>query len=829
MLISKKTGSPEGAKDRTFPPYTPEKGTRDEAISEGEVRPEWGEFFRTCEAEGVGILRQWQRETARISRERGLAYDSERVGVGWQLDPIPWIIGESDWGSVEAGVAQRMRLYDLLFRDLYGPQICLKQGWLPAEVVLQHRGMIRSLRGSFQLPVNWGLGISGFDLVRTGGGDWVFLNDRFDSTFGLGLALENRTVINQVLPDLFRRNQVRLIGHFFHDWFHYLGECVNTGGEEPRVVILDSHNEGSSESRFLANYCGVPRVVPSDLTVRDNRVWLKCLSGLEPVHAIWRNGGEGCRIDPLGVPGTFPGGIPGCFHSMLAGNVALLSQPGSGVLHSPGIHPFLPRLYRELLGEEPVLPTVRSWWAGDAASLSFILDNLSHLVVKKVEWDPEFETQYGRLCSRKELNRLRQRIREEPGRFVAQEELDISTAPTSDRDSLSARRIVMRAFAFLDAGGAPRIMPGGMGRVGNADGEFVSTRAGGQSKDIWVRSTKPDTPILISTAVENSPIRGGDVVTSRSAENLYWAGRYAERTDAIARLASRLIESAVLGFTYGRELESQHETILIRALFDVFQMGSFLDPLVDSEHQIQLLLKAEGDCPLTIGTNLQRFEQACLGAREKWSPRSLLAIQKIVEEWESGLDRLITPYSYRPKLERLGLNLAAFVGLNLDSMTRDEGWALLDSGRAIERCEMLAGLVGLLLRSEIDGAGETLLCESVLFATDSLRTYQSRYVSVPRTGLAVRLLFAEDDYPRSIQFLVNRLWRNSRKLSPVPSRDRVWETVDTLQQALRTFLPESGEPEGPFDAGLLDRIVFLLRELNDELTKAYFSHTAGDA
>ncbi|MDF1813980.1 MAG: circularly permuted type 2 ATP-grasp protein, partial [Verrucomicrobiales bacterium] len=782
----------------------------------------WADFFESCHRHGRGILGEWRLETARLSRERGLAYHVDVAGAGWELDPVPWILSAEEWSEVEAAIGQRLRFFEALYNDFYGEQKTLKSGMIPPEILLRQQGFIRSLRRAPHKANLPGLGISGFDFGRLKDGRWIVLNDRFDCAFGLGLALENRTVVNQVLPNLFRRCQTKRIGHFFKDWFNYLADFSDGKTETPGVVILDSNIDGSPESDFLSNYCGIPRVVSSDLTVRNGSVWLRGLSGLEPIHTIWKRD-VGRNLDPLGIPrGTF-GGVPGVFRAMKLGNVGVSSHPGVQALESPGLYPFTAKLCRELLGEELLIPNVQTWWGGDPEGLRYILDNLPRLVIKEIERHSGFGTHYGRLFPSDQLGDLRAKIRADPQNFIGQEELDFSTIPTSSGEGLVPRCGVLRGFGFNDMAKNPQVMPGGLGRVGKADGSVVSTRTGGASKDIWVRSNVLEPPISIADEVEQSRIRLKEVITSRTGENLYWAGRYAERTDFAARFSYRIIESSVLGFSFGRELEKEHESLLLKGFFEYFELGNWFKPGVAFEEQINLLLNHQS-CPASVLLNLESFNRACLGTREKWSPRSLHAIQKILEEWKETTTRVLTPYQFRPHLERLELNLSAFVGLNLDSMTRDAGWALLDTGRSLERCLVTIGLISLLFENATSRSAEALLCESVLFITDSLRTYQSRFLSAPRKDLTLQLLLGVDDYPRSVLYLIKRMQINLEKLPGEEARNRVLEKLETAEASLRPILSgcESPGRELPFLQDLSDK----LEDMSDELTRACFSHAA---
>jgi uncharacterized circularly permuted ATP-grasp superfamily protein/uncharacterized alpha-E superfamily protein len=805
---------------------------RDEAINrDGTPVPAWAEMFESYGRHGSGVLKEWREAALRISRDRGLAYRPDwGDGSNWTLDPIPWVFSPEEWHYIETGVSQKLRLSAAILADLYGPQKLIDKGLIPASVILSHRGFLRALHDYPPGEKAIGLGMTAFDLAKDAGGRSYILNDRFDCPYGLGVALENRTVVNRVLPNLFRRCQVRRIGYFFTDWFDYLAEKAPSGTETPRIVILDSNSGGeSSEISFLANYCGITRVGPFDLTVRGGKVWLKALSGLKPVDVIWK-ATYGRDLDPLEANRPHSAeGITGIFQALRESNVAVASHPGAEVLQSPGLFPFLAPICRDLLGEELILPPAATWWCGDKRARQYVLDHLPAMVVKSVGHHSDFRTRYGQRLSAAELTELRAMIEADPERYVGQEELNISTVPASTVNGLVPRSAVVRSFAFLDAKGLPHVMPGGLGRVSTAEGIIISTRESGESKDIWVRSHYPDAPISIARRLEQSRVISPEVVPSRRGENLYWAGRYGERTDSISRFANRLVVGRASGFSYGRDLEARHEKTLIEALFRIFEVDGWMEKVKDPDERLKLIL-SDQTCPIGVGPNLNSFHRACMAAREEWSVTSILAIESAREKWFSGTKGLDSPYPYEAELENLALRLAAFHGLNLDSMTRDEAWGLLDAGRRIERMAMLTALLSYVLEVNEPEPMATLLNESVLFVSDSLGTYQTKFLTVPTTGLTLMLLLGEEDYPRSLRYLLERLENVLNKLKPPAKRPHPRERIAPMREELSRFLTELSPETGTTDESRRAALAFLascrrqLKELSDYITISYFSH-----
>lgn len=809
-------------------------GRRDEAVSaSGELAPEWYDLFESISRHGKNVLTNWRIVAARVSRERGLAYRPASVdpvkSEGWSLDPIPWIVSSAEWATMEAGIAQRTRLFAALLADIYGEQKLMKEKVFPPQIVLSHLGYLRALHDSTPGQDIVGLGLCGFDVARDLAGQFFVVNDRFDCPYGLGLSLENRTVVNKVLPRLFRRCGVRRIGQFFVDWFENLTAMCPVPGDSPVIVILDASEKGEdSEISFLSNYCGVARVHPSDLTVRDGRVWIKTLKGLVAVDVIWKTM-RGRMIDSLETERAGNPGIAGLFEALRSGAVAVASHPGTEVLQSPALYPYLPKICRALFGEELLIPPVATWWCGQKQALSHVLANLSKMVIKPAGHHHEFSTKYASRLSYEELGQLKAEIEANPSAYVGEEELNISTVPTSRGDELVPRGAVLRTFSFLDREGEASVMPGGLARVSTADGAFVSTRISGESKDVWVRSPEQAEPFSIASVVNRSRIKAPEIMASRTGENLFWVGRYAERTDAISRFAARILEGQLRGFSLEAAFELEHEKILLSVLFQLFESASLLESEEDPEKRLGLVM-VDRTCPVGITYNLERFHFAAQATWEEWSPASILAIGSCYDGWRTSTEELPSSFHLSTIVEALQLNLAAFLGLNLDSMTRDEGWALLDAGRRIERASNICGLLDILLGSGFEEDMETLLNESFLFILDSVRTFQSQFHEIPQTALTVRLLLGEPDYPRSVMSLLSRLDEVLRKLPEPPHRDSPRLSVPPMVDQLRSYIEQfdADLEDGVFHAdkaqAMVNQLGMYLANLSDEITVCYFSH-----
>ncbi|MDF1756356.1 MAG: circularly permuted type 2 ATP-grasp protein [Verrucomicrobiales bacterium] len=815
--------------------YQPLAGIRDEAKSpKGAIRTGWTEVFEEIDEFGEAGLQKWRSDVARISRKRGLAYhpvavEEIKTKGTWSLDPIPWNFPPETWKKIEEGVGQRNRLFEAILKDIYGPQHLISEKLVPAEIIFGHRGFLPDLYDVTPGDAIAGLGISAFDIAVVNSGRLFALNDRFDSPFGLGVALENRTVVNAVLPELFRNCHVRRLGYFFRDWFDHLAASAPGNREAPRIVILDSRPvTQDTEISFLANYCRITRVSDADLTVRNGKVHLKALTGLEPVDLIWKFA-AGRDLDPLESNHPIDGGVPGIFSAIREKNVAVVSHPGCEVLQSPGLYPFLPKICERLLSEPLLIPPVATWWCGNPSAKNYVLENLNHMVIKSVGHHSDFQTLYGRNLSFDELSWLTARIEARPQQYIGQEELNLSTVPVATDQGLRPRGAVMRTFSFVGKDGKPNVMPGGLARVSKEDGGIVSTRKAGESKDVWVRSHSPEKPISIARELTQSCLTTPQITPSKMAENLYWTGRYAERTDFITRFAARLLDGRTFGFSHDPEIESRHEALLLYSICEMNQCLSWLDNAPNPDAKIHLLLN-EPKCPVSIAFNLKQFRGAAQSVWEKWSRASILAIESIWNSWDKGTGDLFHLNDYPSQLDETQLQLSAFFGLNLDTMTRDDAWALLEAGRRIERTVNIVGILSFLLKQEVEPVLEHLLDESILFISDSLGTYQSKFMNEPLTGPIMQLLLGDAGYPRSVKFQLNRLGEVLAKLPDPKEYDHPSTFLKPIISKLdRIVLKTKHDGEmlpitRTVSAKDLQSLYKEIFHLSDHITQSYFSH-----
>lgn len=824
-------------------PATYQRGTWDEMVAaDGQVNPSWAHIAAWLDKLSPEQAGATGAEIRRLLRENGVTYSVHGAPDGehraWQLDAVPWVVSEQDWKNVENGLIQRAELLDFVLTDLHGEQTLIRDGWLPPELIHAHHGYLRPCHG-MKLASKRQLILYAADLARGPDGRMWIVNDRTQAPSGSGYVVENRGVMTRAMPRLFHRTGIRRIAGFFRTLRQTLESFpAHAGAREPRVVILTPgpQNETYFEHAFLASYLGYSLVQGDDLTVRDGRVWLRSLGGLEPVDVIVRRV-DAWFCDPLELKEDSQLGVPGLLEAMRAGHVAVVNHPGSGVLENPGLMAFLPGICRHFRSEELILPAAATWWCGEKKARDTVLARLDKMVVKAIHRAPTFDTIFGSTLDRSELKKLRDRILAAPECFVGQEQVGFSTQPCLNGSNIEARRGVLRGFATSTPDGRYMVMPGGLTRIAaSPDALIVSSQLGGISKDTWVQGN--DAEPFVSLWSENDDIAAeadSRNVPSRSGENLFWTGRYAERAEGTARLLRRAVMSFVEAIGDDENQLRRHREILMGGLLATTNAapvhpGEDFAAVSDEEEVISLLTNAH-----RIGSlagNLRSFRNAAYTVRDLWSPDSWRVIEAVIREWVEDTPSVQADLDgYTDPLNRLIIHFTALLGLNLESMTRDAGWRLLDSGRRIERAQFLLGIIRSFLVEARPAAEEQLVMETVLAASDSLVTYRKRYRTHPRIELVLELLLMEPNNARSLLYQVQRLGGNIDHLprqqdgARLTKEQRILiETSSQLRLADITILAAtSGGRRRKLEA-FVDHMSSSLGNLSNALTLTYFRH-----
>jgi uncharacterized circularly permuted ATP-grasp superfamily protein/uncharacterized alpha-E superfamily protein len=805
----------------------------DEMSADGVTpRPHWAHLMESLQAIGHEELgRRWARAERRI-RENGITYNiyGDPLGASraWQIDIVPLLIPAGEWRHIEAGIIQRARLLNLLLEDLYGTQTLVAKGHFPAALLYANPAFLRPLVG-VRVPSHSYLHVLAVDLARSPDGEWWVLADRTQAPSGSGYALENRTIVSDVLPDLFRTSNVLRLAPFFRAQREALTNLSQR--DNPRIVLLTPGplNETYFEHSYIARYLGFTLVQGADLTVRKRRVYLKTVDGLEQVDVILRRVDDSF-CDPLELRGDSLLGVAGLVDAIVAGNVQVANALGSGLIETAAIMPFLPGLASQLLGEKLKLPSVATWWCGQKYALDWVLDHLDSVVVKPAFPTRGMEPVFGAELPSAEKGKFAEQLRARPYEYVAQEQVALSTAPVWDNGRLDSRSVVLRTYV-LNTGGGWIAIPGGLVRVAEAEGSVVSMQRGGHSKDAWVLWDSPvDTFSMLRP--RNEPVelrRVSRVVPSSVADNAFWLGRYVERAENIARILRAIIPRV-------RRAEEAERGCLIRLHGCLESRHSKLPKprhrrptSPELEQEITSLL-TDAKRPDSLASTLAEISRIGGNIRERLSADMMYLIGQLRDSLQLGQG---TAFMEFPAMLTDCLELlSAFSGMERENINRGLGWLFMTIGRRLERAIYLARQLREITPplSEQDWS----LLECLLEVADSSMTYRARYYTTLQPLAVLDVLMADETNPRSLDFQLSHLADLYQKLPrhlPVDLKAMrgalaLLRSFDL--QKLKYSLPGAAATNGSDGlsglANFLLELGRLLPSWSNNLSSRYFSH-----
>ena len=774
-------------------------------------------------------------------RDNGITYnvyaDTDGPQRPWSVDLFPLILTQGDWARIERGVQQRARLLDRIMADIYGPQQLLRSGLLPSALVHGHPGYLRPMHG-VQPVGGMHLHIAAFDIARDAQGDWWVVTQRTQAPSGLGYLLENRLLISRLFPEAFGQMQVQRLAATYRALLEGLHRMCPAGADA-RIVLLTPgpYNETYFEHAYLARYLGLTLVEGNDLTVRDNRLYLKTLHGLQRVHGILKRLDDEF-LDPLELRSDSRLGVPGLLQVIRAGNVLVANAPGSALLESAALLGFMPALARHLLGEELCLPSVPTWWCGERTALREVLPQLAAGVIRPT-WPgcPQRLPILGRSLSQTELAEWADRIARHGDEYTVQAHLPLSQMPTwrnGERDSrIEPRSVMLRVFAVSDGQQSWRVLPGGLARIAGGEPEIASMQRGGSSADVWVQTGAPvDTTTLLShPQAAPAVVQRNRQVSSRAAENLFWLGRYTERTENTTRLA-RIALRCFSG-------EYRASPQLLAWLDALVKEHGMVQPTVPPAAQARrvfersLIADLAGSAQATsVGYNLRGILNAASAVRDRLSQEHWNLIVRAEAEFFARTPGRPKDAEHSP-LEALRLlntligRTAAMTGEQTDRMTRDDGWRMLSIGRNLERLGFLAGALEHSLQT--GALFEENGFEALLALFDSTITFHAQYQQRRDLPALLDLLVLDQDNPRSLTWVAQTLHGRIAKVEASTRHSGAATKADiaaTAALSLPALCAQNACGQYPALAQYLRGCQEDVWQLSDMLAQRYFTHSA---
>ena len=406
---------------------------------------------------------------------------SERI---LPFDPLPRLIGRSDWITLEQGLLQRLEAIDRFLADIYGPQQILNDGVIPREDVESSSGWRPQMQG-ISLPLNRWCHISGLDLIRDGNGTWRVLEDNLRCPSGVAYFLENRRVMKRLFSGLFEGRAVQPIDDYPSHLLRTLQDLA-PWSDTPRVAILTPgvFNSAYFEHSYLAQEMGIHLVEGRDLVCEGGRVWMRSTNGLEPVDVIYRRIDDDF-LDPTVFRKDSMLGVPGLIDVLRQGRVAIANAPGTGIADDKLIYAHVPAMIRYYLDEEPIIENVPTYLCARPDDQRYVLEHLEQLVVKSVAEAGGYGMLIGPQATRSELADFDTKIRANPRNFIAQPTLQLSTVPSLSDGELYPCHVDLRPYVLR--GASNWVSPGGLTRVALKRGSLVvNSSQGGGCKDTWI-------------------------------------------------------------------------------------------------------------------------------------------------------------------------------------------------------------------------------------------------------------------------------------------------------------------------------------------------------
>ena len=805
--------------------------------AEGLIRPHWRSFAKTLTGLSPEEFARRRATAGAMVRDNGVTYNVYDETAGqtrpWQLDIVPFILSAADWRSIEAAVVQRAQLADALLADIYGEQRAISEGHVPPHLIYGHPQFLRPLHGA-KPPGGVHVHLYSADLAREPDGSWRVMASRADAPGGLGYALENRLVVSQTFPDSFGDMRVARLASFFNAYRENILSLAQSRRDRAVLLTPGPYNESYFEHVYLAHYLGLTLVEGDDLVVRDAQVFLKTLTGLERVAAIFRRV-DSDFCDPLEFRGDSALGVPGLVEAARAGGVVLANALGGGVIESPAMDAYLPALSQALLGEELKFPDIATIWCGTEWGRAAARARLSTGMLRDAfDARPLFSrgstAKLGSDMSAEERADAQTRIARRGETLVVQDIAPLGVAPVYDGGKFGARPVSLRVFAAWTPSGW-MVMPGGLTRVAADETvRALSMQSGASSKDAWVLSEAPvDKFSLLGN--QGRPVelkRHGESAPSRAMDNLFWLGRYAERTESMVRIlravAGRLGDGSALELT---------RTLLIpfSQTSDVPVPGGVINDEAALAAELQILIYGRRQSR-SLQRLLSRVESTAWSVRDRLSTDTWRTIHALTDkDGQPQQAQSLDAPGARFYLDTLVRRAAALSGLSAENMTRGPNWLFMDLGRRIERASHLAWLVRQTVY-EVD-AQESDHSRIALEIADSAMTYRSRYLNVFQIVPFLDLLLLDDANPRSAAFQLTTIENHLRELPRITLAQRS-DLPGSIASEIRAAVANTHPAQlAVCEAGvratlgeLTDTIRNDMGMLSDAIADAYFQHAS---
>jgi len=735
----------------------------------------------------------------------------------WPLSPMPLVIGAAQWADIERGLIQRAELIESVTADIYGEQRLIAQGHLPAALVAGSRFFARNVIRARETAGGRFLSVYAVDLVCGPNGQWRVAGDRLRLANGIGYALENRLALSRSTGSLLNAIHARRLAQFFAELRSGMARACSR--ESPRIALLTPGrlNQSYPEQAHLARYLGFPLVEGRDLTVSDDRLYVRTIAGPKRIDALWR-WIDTNAVDPLAFDSRSEIGVPDGFEAWLRGGVEWINAPGAEVLEAAAFAAFLPRLCEVMRDEAPILADVATCWSGEPEQAAVLRERLNELMVvsafgRKVEGLPAGRGLAGGTLSRVSRGNLLAAMERRPLDYCGQEIVPLATTPALIDERFVPRPFTLRAFVARGADGEWTVMPGGFARLSSSDevqGGWMGE--GDLSADVCIVDDAAPATLAATPIGETAKVRrGGGILASQAADNLFWFARYGER----AEITLRVIR-AVLGSMIEVDAAAGSNPETVAALLNLLVDWGAIEPATARLPVAQVARAAlsETRLPGGVGTIYGRFRAAGMTLRDRLTPDFWRIVSRPLPALESH-----RPGSLLRLTRELIERMSALSGMLAENFNRGPSWRFIDLGRRIERALGICTAIDMLGLIAPGTADQAEALGVLLDLSDSQITYRARYMTGPRRDPVLDILLLDPDNPRSLMFQINAICDHIAAL-PGLAEDMMPEAplleARALQGPLRAVTIED------FDEVLLKDTERRLLALSETIAARYF-------
>ena len=767
-------------------------------LPDGTVKPVWEPFFThlsnlTLDELSLRFARgdQYLRDAGVLYRQYDESLSSERE---WPLSHVPVILGEDEWQDISSALIERADLLEYVLRDFYGDNTLVSSGQLPATLLSQNPAWLRPMVGTAENGRNLLNNLS-FEIGRGPDGKWWVISDLVEAPSTVGFSIENRIAMGRVFPNFFGNANIHRLAGFFKDFRKTLTDLKGRTEGEIALLSPGPMNQNYAEHAYMARYLGLLLVEGEDLIVLDGKAMVRTVAGPKPISLLWSRL-PSHMIDPLELDPASMLGAPGLVQAVRAGTLKTVNMVGAGVLETRALMAFLPKIARARLGRGLAMSNIATWWCGQDIQRDHVIANSHRMMVGSafsttpLMADPATISLDGG-ADGPHAHHLTEMIKNAGRDLVGQEAITLSTTPVFENGALVARPMCIRiSLGRTEDGWA--VMPGGYARISaGEDAKALAMQRGGKVADVWVTSAKPvSTPSLLSQESRTITRRTiHETLPSRAADNLFWVGRYVERSELNMRLFRAYYARISDGAGHSDAMPAYLRTHLMDGVAP--EAGAIAERFA---------------APLGLGL------QSASRISDRFSPDGMMALRALVQHMHDLDNRPVAIDDIPAEISNLLRLVTGFAGLVHENMYRSDGWRFLSLGVSLERA---ANMCAVLAACTSDGAPTGAL-DLALEIGDSVVTHRARYQVSANTASVIDLLGLDLLNPRSVRYHISRA---KDHIAYLPRRDfghilnEVARLVLVVETKLATSYPHKITP-GDF-IQLREDILNISNALND--------------